>query len=406
MEGGLTISTMQWTRIKDIKTQLERYWQRGELCRAVVSDTDVFPLCLKLKKPSSKLMLDEFSAMQDWVKDIQGDAAKHGLVLQWGDINHRVLGKQRLPCAVVVENASMAARLIGKTQLLKQFSALLKQTVKILPSLQVWLLLHPLKALDLAQNWQRVLDVCTWMMMHPNPRIYIRQVDIEGVDSKFIEQHKRILSELFDVLLPVYAVDDDYVGAAGFARRYGFLDKPIMLRVRPLDDDLKWLRSSGGQDVAMTAKGFAHLDAAICAQVRRVFMVENEINYLSFPQVPQSILIFGSGYGFDALKQARWLTHHDLYYWGDLDTHGFAILNQLRAQFPQVQSFLMDEATLLAHRISWGHEPKQERKDLQHLHDDECHVYDILRHDALAERLRLEQEYIRFSHISHAIDAL
>ena len=33
----------------------------------------------------------------------------------------------------------------------------------------------------------------------------------------------------------------------------------------------------------------------------------------------------------------------------DIDTHGFAILDPLRANFPQAQSFLMDRDTLPAH---------------------------------------------------------
>ncbi len=394
---------MKWVRTADIKKQLERVWLRGDICRAAVIDGGLFPLAIRLKQPTSKVMLDEFPIMQDWVKEMRTYAAKNDVELQWVEINHRVLGQQHLPCAVWLENTQQAARLIGKVQLLKQFEHLFKATGKQVALLHSWLLKHPLKALQLAEKWPRLLDICIWMQMHPNPRIYLRQVDIAGVDSKFIEQHKRVLAELFDILLPVYAIDDDYVGVAGFARRYGFLDKPIMLRVRPLDDNLSWLMSSDNQDVSMTAKGFAHLDDMICSRIRHIFIVENEINYLSFPQVPQSILIFGSGYGFEALKQARWLTHHNIYYWGDLDTHGFAILNQLRAKFSQVESFLMDEATLLEHRISWGHEPKQESKDLQYLNKNEADVYDTLRNNILADQLRLEQEHISFACLTDAV---
>ena len=31
---------------------------------------------------------------------------------------------------------------------------------------------------------------------------------------------------------------------------------------------------------------------------------------------------------------ARWLADCDLHYWGDLDTHGFAMLDRLRSMFP------------------------------------------------------------------------
>lgn len=39
-----------------------------------------------------------------------------------------------------------------------------------------------------------------------------------------------------------------------------------------------------------------------------------------------------------------------VHYWGDLDTHGSAILDRLRAWLPQTRSFLMDRETLLDHR--------------------------------------------------------
>lgn len=45
--------------------------------------------------------------------------------------------------------------------------------------------------------------------------------------------------------------------------------------------------------------------------------------------------------------------------WGDIDTHGFAILDRLRRHFPQVRSMLMDRATLLAHEGQWVTEQAQ-----------------------------------------------
>jgi hypothetical protein len=77
---------------------------------------------------------------------------------------------------------------------------------------------------------------------------------------------------------------------------------------------------------------------------------------LAFPHLAGSMVVFGAGYGFEVLAGAHWLQERSVYYWGDIDTHGFAILDQLRAQLPQVQSLLMDRATLLAHHSQWGEE--------------------------------------------------
>ena len=83
-----------------------------------------------------------------------------------------------------------------------------------------------------------------------------------------------------------------------------------------------------------------------------------------------------------------------VHYWGDLDTHGFAILDRLRAWLPQTTSFLMDRDTLLAHRERWGSEPSPTAAALTRLTDAEQATYEDLVGDRYADRVRLEQERI------------
>jgi hypothetical protein len=89
-----------------------------------------------------------------------------------------------------------------------------------------------------------------------------------------------------------------------------------------------------------------------------------------------------------------WLRAAPVHYWGDLDTHGFAILDRLRAWLPQTASFLMDRETLLAHRDRWVPEPTPTAATLTRLDTAEAALYDDLVSDRLAESLRLEQERI------------
>jgi hypothetical protein len=49
---------------------------------------------------------------------------------------------------------------------------------------------YPLKVLDQAENWPRLLAVLDWVVRHPGANIYLRQIDASGVDTKFIEQHR------------------------------------------------------------------------------------------------------------------------------------------------------------------------------------------------------------------------
>ena len=62
-------------------------------------------------------------------------------------------------------------------------------------------------------------------------------------------------------------------------------------------------------------------------------------------------------------------------YWGDLDTHGFAILNRLRQRFPRARSILMDRDTLLAHQSQWVTEPTPTRAALDRLTPAEQELY-------------------------------
>ena len=92
--------------------------------------------------------------------------------------------------------------------------------------------------------------------------------------------------------------------------------------------------------------------------------------------------------------------------WGDIDTHGFAILDQLRGYFPAVASFLMDRQTLLAHCSHWGEEPDPARHDLMRLTPEETAVYDDLRFDRHRPRLRLEQERVGFGWLCNQLACL
>jgi len=393
---------VKWTTVGDIKAQLERRWLKGELCRAAVGEEALFPLQLSLSRPTAKAMLDSFAPLQEWVKTITHYADQHGVTLAWQEVNHRALGRQQLPCVLLLESPQQAAVLIGKGQLLQRFCRDYKATLLRCPELQPWLLKRPLKMLELEPAWSRLVDLCLWMQTHPNPRIYPRQVSVIGVDSKLIESQRKVLAELFDLVLPRFAVNDDFSGVAGFARRYGFRDKPLMVRMRPLDATIRLLRGKGDQDISLTATAFSQHDLV----VRSVVVTENEVNYLAFPDLPQGVMVFCAGYGIGAIAKAAWLADCELLYWGDIDTHGFAILDQLRAHFPHTQSLLMDRDTLMKHRLLWGHEPKQEIRNMERLTADECALYDDLRSNRLGDHVRLEQERIGFAYVTAAVDAV
>ncbi len=188
----------------------------------------------------------------------------------------------------------------------------------------------------------------------------------------------------------------------GFNRRYGFRDEPDCIRFRILDPACSFVPGQGTPDVKLDGESFAGIGKI----ASRVFITENKTNFLAFPLVKNSIVIFGAGYGHQTLSMAKWLQECEIYYWGDLDTHGFAILDGLRAHFAHVESFLMDRETLMACAPSWVAEDDPTDRDLQRLTPPEAALYDDLRTNKICRNLRLEQEYIDFNRVTKALGLL
>ena len=390
---------MNWSTPKDLKAQLARLWERGELLRDQFSEEARFPLRLSVKGPSSAEITDRFEAVRNWAATL---ATTPPLRVEWQEVPPRVHGLQRLPACVWIDSADEALGWLGKRRERDRFIDLLAATRMQCPVLLPWLEKRPLQALALAGEWPRLLAVVNWLIAHPRPGIYLRQVDVPGVHTKFIEAHRAVLAELFDLALPADCVDASKTGVAQFAARYGFRDKPLRIRLRLLDPAIRVFAGLAGPDITLDADSFSRL----ALDVSRVIITENETNFLALPEMPGTLAIFGAGYGWDALTRARWLAQCSIHYWGDIDTHGFAILDQLRGHFSHVQSLLMDRATLDAHEAFWGREEMPQRADLSRLTADELSLYDSLRDNRVREGLRLEQEYLGFAWVRERLERL
>lgn len=82
-------------------------------------------------------------------------------------------------------------------------------------------------------------------------------------------------------------------------------------------------------------------------QAQVILITENKDSALFFPEVEGGIVIEGNGDAVIRLAQIPWIRAcPTIFYWGDLDAHGFAILDRLRSTGVPAESVLMDEATL------------------------------------------------------------
>lgn len=370
-----------------LKTHTEKLWQQGKLHKAWLNNEALFPLVLNIPSPSASELLHQFSHIQSAIAVLKQDSIKNGYTLTYKTINHQKIGTQNLPNAIVFEQEQDLLHYLNKTTEFSSFKTLCEQTLQGYPNLHSWLMRYPFKVTNYADVWQRLLTACEYFIHHPLPDCYIRQLDIQGIDSKFIESHKAILTELLDIVLPETARFANIAGVAnhGFERRYGLRYDLPLCRFRILD---KNLAIHGLTDLTITIPEFKSLNL----DIKTVFIVENKINGLAFPEFPNAIVIFALGYSIDVLADIPILKNATLYYWGDLDTHGFAILSRLRGYYPNAIAFLMDQQTLKDFNYLSGIESKPAETIPDYLTADELAVFLHLKNTGL----RLEQERISF----------
>ena len=388
---------MSWSTPRDLRDQLERLWTKGRILSDMAGEGGLFPLALRLVGPDSQEWSTRFDEARRWARSL--DAIEHALVVTERR-RHPTLGENEFPVRVVVESREQALAWIERLEDAERFHAQLGEIRGRFPELEPWVVRNPLTALEHHAQWARLLDVVDWFRDNPRSGIFPRELDLPGIDTKFVEGHRSLLSSWFDLVLEAKGEEAGAAGPTSFESRYGFREKQRRVRFRILDPEAAFDAFGCATDLEIEADAFARWDPP---SIHTVFVLENEITFLAFPNHPGSIAVFGSGYGFEGLGRARWLGSRDLFYWGDLDTHGFAILDQFRAHFPGAQSLLMDRTTLLSHRERWSSEPVRSVRDLPRLTDLERELYRELAEGVYGNAVRLEQERIQFGRLLDAL---
>lgn len=386
----------QWTSLQRIRSILESKWNRGIFLQESLFPENLFPLRIPLRGPTASELSDHFSEAQSWVSQFTNDGKRKFFDVQWNQINHRLLGTNEIPVAVLFDSLEQVVKYLGKSRDFELFGKLTSELLQKFPQMSSWLQKNSLSVVELAPVWEKLINVAHWIKNHPKPNIYIRQMSITDVDTKFVEKYKKIIGEWLDVILDQSDILPEFTGVKGFELRYGFLSKPAQIRFRFLDKDLY---IQGISDLSIRADEFCSLESA----VETVFVTENDINGLAFPDVKYAMVLFGRGYGFDILKDARWLQDKKIYYWGDIDTHGFAILNQFRSVFPQAVSMLMNRETLTAHKEQWVNESASVNATLENLTEEELSLYKDLIDNKYGDSVRLEQEVISYDRLINCL---
>lgn len=379
--------TQHWTTRRDVEERVRRRWEDGSLLRAHAGASEFSPIEIPVRGPKASEIGDELVAVREWISALTAGSdtgRRYDVVL--GQVGGRHIGRNAMPSRVVVSTTDQAWSLLGVRREVERFSELLELT-DTTPAVRTWVLAHPHHALKLAEAIPRLLAAFEWFDTHRDSERYLREISAPGVDTKFAEKHRPVLAAMLGVS-PT---------ASSFIRDLGLRGKPEMVRIR--------VSPSLGlpapiSEMALRANEMRELAIA----PRSAVVIENEVTYLSVEVPEDGIVIWGKGFEVDRVGRLPWLAGIPVIYWGDIDTHGFAILDRLRAWLPAARSILMDRETLLAHRERWVSEDRPATSSLTRLTTAELDLYTDLVTDRLGRRVRLEQERVDWAAATTALE--
>lgn len=375
-----------WTEPADIVRRVRRSWDNGSLLRAYADRQPFTPIGLPIRGPRPSQIGDDLTAVREWI--VRLDAGRRDdrrYLLDWSDVGGRSIGRNRLPSRARVTSWDQAWTLLGVSAEVRRYDAALL-TAEAAPAVRAWVGAHPLRALEIANDLQGIVAAYEWLQANRDSGSYLRVITAPGVDTKFAERHRAVLAQILGVSGT----------SIGFLRGLGLRTKPEFVRIRPAPSLGLPAQLS---ELAVRREELVRLDIA----PTRAVVVENEISYLSVEVPPDGIVLWGKGFDVDQVGRLPWLVGVDLTYWGDIDTHGFAILDRLRAWLPQSRSVLMDRETLLRHRDRWVREERPTSAALTRLNAAEAQLYGDLVTDSLGHGVRLEQERIDWEWAQRAL---
>ena len=306
----------------------------------------------------------------------------YGYTIEYQTVKTKRHGIQDIPTSISFQSEFDYLKYINKEKDTAKFKKDITNILSSFRELKDWIYKYPIKVIE--NDWKSLLKICNYFKEVPQPHLYIRELPIQ-VHTKFIENNKGIIRELLDIIIAEHINVDE----KQFESRFNLKYDETLVRFRILDEAVSQQLFGGIDDISIPISEFQN----IALPIHTVYIVENKMNMLTFPAQSNGIVVFGKGFGVDIMKNVEWLKTKKIYYWGDLDAHGFQILSEIRTHFEQVESFMMDRNTFDAfYEGDKGTETNVE-KDLC-LTSEESEMFKYLKEN----NLRLEQEKIPFEY--------
>lgn len=352
-----------------------------------------WPVGFALGAPTESEVMADLPAVQAWVqawRQWSGPGKVEFEPRKWAR-----LGSQDLPARLVLGNPFEVAALCGQEKRWARAVARLEVLIAIWPDLAATVKLG--RYFDVLADYAdtdfgRLVAVVQWLEANPTSSLYIRQLPVLGVDTKWLEKRQGLVAEFLSLVTRSEKAGD-------FFEVTGLKRLPHRVRVMVLCPELRRL-AGGLRDFEAPIEDVVRLELT----PKRVLVVENHVCATALGDMPGCIAFAGLGKAVGVLGRVPWAKGVPALYWGDIDTHGLVILNSARAALPCLQSVLMDSKTLMEFKELAVFEAVQAvESGLEHLTAEEAALFEGLKSGRWGLKPRVEQERLPWNYVEAAL---
>ena len=408
--------------LQSLRRKFERNWP------AWVLGEGRWPLTVKLGLPTEAEALSNLAQFRYWLSEWQNSS--HTSQIIWRQVTWPRMGRHQLPdklCYSTPEELADSLDFRKFWQNIKSRAETIFEDntfQKTLPQAS----LRQLADLN-DQDFTIMQFLLQWLQQNPCSHLLPRQIPVAGMHSKWLEEHYTLVARLWTHIHKSINPAEPYTQVSCqielSSRRQGASEETI----RDLYGDERVTKATTPRNQINKTLGLRNKPqklrvAVLCPQIRslvanlrylgpsiedlansplanivsKVLIIENIETAIACQDLEKTIVIYGLGYHVEALASLLWLSQKSLFYWGDIDTHGLAILNRLRHYFPDVKSLLMDKETLFTFQPQWVKENSIYTGDYSYLSKTEAELGSLLQSNPELNSMRLEQERIAWDY--------